>query len=129
MVQPGRGAMVRRRTGLVYHGETRRIARVGQRVRESTRLGIHMREQEQRRPQDVESAVMTEGRLKVLDGGLTEAEADAQWRAMWAAIADTCEAHIKDVHPAHPRRPELLALVRNARRAASPPKERRPRSA
>jgi hypothetical protein len=89
-----------------------------------------MRELGRRRTQTVESAVMTEAHLKVVqDGGLTEADADAQWRAMWTAIADTCEAHIKDVHPEHPRRPELLALVRNARLAASPPRERRPRSA
>ena len=88
-----------------------------------------MRELGQCQARGVESRAMTEGHLTVVAGDLTADEADVQWRAMWAAIAETCEAHIKNVHPAHPRRPELLALVRNARLAASPPKERRPRSA
>lgn len=56
--------------------------------------------------------------LTVLDGGISAEEAARQWHAVWAGIAGACEAGLKDLHPLHPRRPELLALTLDARAAA-----------
>lgn len=65
---------------------------------------------------------MVEGaRLRVLGGGLTEADADAQWLAVWAGIAEAFEAGVRSLHPAHPRRDDLLRMAVDARLAAELP--------
>lgn len=59
----------------------------------------------------------------VLDGGasLSAEQADHEWKAAWATIADACEQALSDLHPTHPRRTVLLEATRNAHLAAGRP--------
>jgi hypothetical protein len=65
------------------------------------------------------------------DGGrtLSNVEAEREWRAAWERIAAACERGLTDLHPLHPRRQDLLSLMRDARAAAGLPREPRLRSA
>lgn len=69
--------------------------------------------------------------LTPLDGGaaLSESDAERQWSAAWGLIARACEEGLTDLHPLHPRRTELLALTKDARRCARLPAELSLRSA
>lgn len=65
------------------------------------------------------------------DGGaqLSEAEADAEWLAAWAGIAEACDVGLMRLHRLHPRRDELMALAQDARAAAQLPDAPRLRTA
>lgn len=65
---------------------------------------------------------MVEGaRLRVLGGGLTAEDAEREWLAAWARIAEAFEAGVRSLHPAHPRREDLLLMAVNARLTAELP--------
>jgi hypothetical protein len=52
---------------------------------------------------------------------LSASQIEREWRDAWAQIADACEAALSQLHPMHPRRQDLLVLMRDARRAAQLP--------
>ena len=66
--------------------------------------------------------------VAVLQGGETVND-DVEWIAAWRHIADGCEAAVSELHPLHPRRAELLALMADARRCAQLPRARGLRTA
>ena len=61
--------------------------------------------------------------LTVVAGGasLTDEQIERQWLAAWALIAEATERGLIGLHPLHPRRDEMLSLVRDARSAADLP--------
>lgn len=60
---------------------------------------------------------------------LSEEQAEIEWCAAWEGIAAACECGLKGLHSQHPRRNEMLALMRDARSAARLPDESRLQSA
>lgn len=56
----------------------------------------------------------------VLEGGAAM-NANAEWLLAWGHIARACDEALAELHPLHPRRPDLLAMTRDAREAAGLP--------
>jgi len=59
--------------------------------------------------------------MRVVQGEPGRDDNEAAWLEMWRGIAEACEAGLTGLPPTHPRRPEALALLRDARAAARLP--------
>lgn len=57
---------------------------------------------------------------RVLEGG-AGVDFDAQERAWYAGVASDMRARLKDVHPLHPMRDELMATIEDFRSASGKP--------